>query len=132
LSREDEVNVLNLRVGSNDSVESDVERLANSPETIALTDIVGGSDTGDASLGGFWSGSDSAGVVVGVGAVLWNDNGLAERNDIDVFDVVDEGDVADAGAVLLGDGGEGVAFDDLVVDGAGRATDLSAWWVCQY
>lgn len=126
LTRENEIDVLNLRVDSNDRVEGNVERLANSPETIALTDIVGGSDTRDAGLGDFWGGSDAAGVVVGVSAVLWDNQSAAERDDIDVFDVVDGGDVADAGAVELSDAGEGVAFGNGVVDRAGRAANVEA------
>lgn len=49
---------------------------------------------------------------------------LAEVDDVGVGEVVELGDVADAGAQLLGDDGEGVTGDDGVVDdgalGAGR------------
>jgi hypothetical protein len=131
LTREDKINVFDLRVRGDDSVESNVERLANSPKTIALTDIIGGSDTGHAGLGGFCGWGDAAGLVVGCGAVLWDDEFLARLDEVDVLDVVGCGDVADTGAVELGDGGESVAVSDGVVDGAGRAADISAWSWCQ-
>lgn len=126
LARVDQIDILNLRVRGNDSVKGDVERLANSPETVALTNIVGRANTRDASLGDLCGWGDAAGLVVGVGAVLGNDEDLAELDEVDVLDVVDRGDVADTRAVLLGDGGEGVAGNYGVVDGAGGAADVGA------
>lgn len=119
----DDINVLDLGVLGDEGVESDVEGGGDGGQGVAGADVVGGSDTGDTGLGGFSGGGDAARVVVGVGAVLWNGEDLTGLDEVDVGDVVGSGDVADARAELLGDGGEGVTRDDGVVDGAGRATD---------
>lgn len=57
-----------------------------------------------------------------------NVQNLTRHNQVRVLDVVDLGDVADAGVVLLGDGRESVAGDDGVVGRRGRAADVLAYY----
>jgi hypothetical protein len=53
---------------------------------------------------------------------------LTGDHQVGVFDVVEAGNVADARLVLLGQGAEGVARNDGVVDGGGGTAGECACW----
>lgn len=122
----DKIDIGDLGVGVDEGCEGDVEVGGNGGQSIARPNVVGGSEPLDAGLCGI-GGLLEARVVVGGGAVGWDDEVLAGDDEVGVGDIVGGGDVADAGAVALGDGREGVAGDDRVVGGAGRAADGLAW-----
>lgn len=100
-------------VGSEQGVDVEAEVAGDDEEGVALLDGVGGGAALDAGGG---AGLGQAGGVVGVADVGGDLEDLAEEDEVGVLEAVELGDVADAGAQLLRDDGEGVAGDNGVVD----------------
>ena len=116
LVREDEVDVLDLLVGADEGVEGDVVLGGDVGKGVAALDDVAGAGGDGAGGGGHGSGLGKAGSVVGGGALAGDFEDLAGLDQVGVLDVVEAGDVADARGVLLGEGAEGFARYDGVVD----------------
>jgi hypothetical protein len=128
LAGEDEVDVLDLLVDGDEGGEGDVVVCGDEGQGVAALDDVGRVDGDGAGGGGLRSGLGDAGGVVRGGALGRDHEDLAGLDEVGVGDVVVAGDVADAGLVLLGQGGEGVAGHDGVVDGGGSAAREFACW----
>lgn len=128
LAGEDEVDVLDLLVDIDEGVEGDVVVAGDVGESVTALDDVGRADGESAGSGGCWSGLGEAGGVVRGGAAGWDLQGLAWNDEVRVGDVVETGDVADAGVELGGEATESVACHSAVLNrGIGAAGQSDSW-----
>jgi len=128
LVREDKVDVLDLRVGGHEGVEGDVVVCGDVGQGVAALDDVAGAGGDGAGGSGHGRGLGEAGGVVGGGALSRDLEDLAGLDQVGVCDIVEAGNVADARGVLLGEGAEGFARHDSVVDrGGGAARECACW-----
>lgn len=127
-ARVDQVDVLDLLVGGDEGVKGDVVVCGDQAQGVAALDDVAGVDGDGAGGGGRWGGLGEARGVVGGGALGRDLDDLTGDHQVGVFDVVEAGNVADARLVLLGQGAEGVARNDGVVDGGGGTAGECACW----
>lgn len=116
LAGEDEIDVLDLLVGVDEGVESDVVVAGDVGQSVAALDDVGRTDGKSAGSGGCWGGLREAGGAVGSGAAGWDLQRLAGDDEIGVGDVVETGDVADAGVELGGEASESVTCHSGVIN----------------
>lgn len=124
---EDEIDVLDLLVGVDESVESDVVVASDIRESVAALDDVGRADGESAGSGGCWGGLGEAGGVVRGGAAGWDLQRLAGDDEVGVGDVVETGDVADAGVEFGGEASESVPCHSAVFNrGVGAAGESNS------